>query len=181
MKPGEDSMQVRNSIANAHEALTDFFAQFDETLDKSPEQTFRLSQPGRFRDLVSDNILDVETIARTYADNQDDAGFRLELEAQLEHCMSYREELDQFLNMSLPDQVYWVEGHKSGFSRTRQTELASAPLNVSELLHDLLFDSGKPIILTSATLAVHGSSPTTPGASDSTAAKGSSSTRRSTI
>ena len=157
MKPGEDSIQVRNSIANAHEALTDFFAQFDDTLDKSPEQTFRVHQPGRFTDLVSDHVLDVETIARTYADNQDDAGFRLQLEAQLEHCADFREELNAFLNMSLPDQVYWIEGHKSGFSRTRQTELASAPLNVADLLRDLLFDSGKPVILTSATLAVKGS------------------------
>ena len=157
MKPGEDSIQVRNSIANAHEALTDFFAQFDDTLDKAPEQTFRVHQPGRFSDLISDHVLDVETIARTYADNQDDAGFRLELENQLEHCADFREELNAFLNMSLPDQVYWIEGHKSGYARARQTELASAPLNVSELLRDLLFDSGKPVILTSATLAVKGS------------------------
>ena len=157
MKPGEDSMQVRNTIANAHEALTDFFSQFDEPLDKAPEQTLRIMHPGRFRDLISDSILDVETITRDYAGDQDDTGFKLELESQLDHCMSFREELNLFLNMAVPEHVYWIEGHKSGYSRTRQTELASAPLNVADLLRDILFDSGKPVILTSATLAVRGS------------------------
>lgn len=49
------------------------------------------------------------------------------------------------------NQVYWAEPGRSGCS------LRSAPVEVAGVLHERLLSSGRPVILTSATLTVNGS------------------------
>ncbi len=158
MKPGSDSMSIRGEVSEVHEAMTGFFAQFDEPLDKSPDQIIRVTKPGKFEDSLSGKLDMLGRHLNEFIKAQEEAGLKIELEAQLERCNCTCTEIDQFIHMSLPDQVYWVEGRQSRFSRySRQTELISAPLNIAQLLGNILFSSGKPVILTSATLAVRDS------------------------
>lgn len=159
MRSGEDSMALRGQVADLHEELTDFFAQFEEAIDRSPEQMFRVMKPGGYRNGLSEKLRFMAQVIRDYAETQTDASFKAELNARVEHCQEFDEEIDAFVRQSLPEHVYWVEGRKSpgGWNAPRRIELASAPLNIAELLNKLLFSIGKPVILTSATLAVKGS------------------------
>jgi ATP-dependent DNA helicase DinG len=61
-----------------------------------------------------------------------------------------REHLRFLLESENPNTVFWIE------RRARNTYLQATPIDVSELLSDLLFESYPSVILTSATLTVQG-------------------------
>lgn len=50
-----------------------------------------------------------------------------------------------------PEYVFWAEG---GGRRTKEGVLRAAPIHVGRMLNEGLFQSGRPVVLTSATLAV---------------------------
>jgi ATP-dependent DNA helicase DinG len=61
-----------------------------------------------------------------------------------------REHLRFLLESENPNTVFWIE------RRARNTYLQATPIDVSDLLSDLLFESYPSVILTSATLTVQG-------------------------
>jgi ATP-dependent DNA helicase DinG len=82
-----------------------------------------------------------------------------------------RGELEFLLESNASNMVYWMErrvagggaersssaGRTSGFrSQSRTTFLQATPIDVSELLHELVFDQIPTVVLTSATLTVQG-------------------------
>jgi ATP-dependent DNA helicase DinG len=81
-----------------------------------------------------------------------------------------RSELEFLLESNANNMVYWMErrmsggadkststGLRSGFrSQARTTFLQATPIDVSELLHELVFDQIPTVVLTSATLTVQG-------------------------
>ena len=64
-----------------------------------------------------------------------------------------RERLALFLEQRAPDAVYWVECA----ARRRSAALHVAPIEVAHVLRPCLFEDGRRVILTSATLAAAGS------------------------
>jgi ATP-dependent DNA helicase DinG len=82
-----------------------------------------------------------------------------------------RTELEFLLESNASNMVYWMErrisgggseksssaGRSGGFrSQSRTTFLQATPIDVSELLHELVFDQIPTVVLTSATLTVQG-------------------------
>jgi ATP-dependent DNA helicase DinG len=83
-----------------------------------------------------------------------------------------RTELEFLLESNASNMVYWMERHifggateksssvgaRSGIRpQSRTTYLQATPIDVSELLHELVFDQIPTVVLTSATLTVQGS------------------------
>lgn len=157
MKPGEDSMSMRGRISALHNAMSIFFSQYDMDLDAAKEDCLRVTDAGKYQDHFSTLLEDLELTLKDYADSQTDASFKTELNSQLERCTAFREEIKMFVRMTLERQVYWIEGHENTFSKNRNIELTSAPLDVADLLRRILFQREFPVILTSATLAVRNS------------------------
>lgn len=163
MKPGAQSMGARGKIAALHDALNIFFSQFEMDLARAKEDTLRILQAGRYDDRLSPLLDELARILKEYAETQDSAEFKTELTARLERCETFRDEISSFVKMSLNKQVYWMENHvqnaatRSAGQPGSSIELLSAPLNVAELLEEILFKRDFPVILTSATLAVRGS------------------------
>jgi ATP-dependent DNA helicase DinG len=76
-----------------------------------------------------------------------------------------RSELEFLLESNASNMVYWLErrargatdkGSAAGRDGSRSTFLQATPIDVSELLHELLFETIPTVILTSATLTVQG-------------------------
>jgi ATP-dependent DNA helicase DinG len=83
-----------------------------------------------------------------------------------------RTELEYLLESNASNMVYWMErrasfggaadkggggGRSAGFrSQARNTFLQATPIDVSELLHEMVFDQIPTVVLTSATLTVQG-------------------------
>ncbi len=154
VRPGGDTMTLRAKISALHDAMQIFFSQFDFDLDKSREECLRLPANHRYEDHFTQQLGILQEQLKAYADEQDSPEFKTELNALLDKCAAFRDEIATFIRMELADQVYWVEGHNSTGAFGRNIELTSAPLNVAELLREILFTGKIPVILTSATLAV---------------------------
>ena len=160
VRPGENSMVLRTTVDRLHDLSTVFFDQFASVLENTPDKTLRVRHPGRFEDTLSEPLEDLERRLKDYAASQEEAGekdFAGEILAQAERAASFRACIGDFILMGQPDTVYWAEEKKSSYTGNIIVELYSAPLNVAELLHKLLFSRSIPLVVTSATLAVNGS------------------------
>ena len=160
-RPGTASMALRGMIGRVHESAESFFAQFEESLSKQADECLRIQRPGLYQDPLSPHFSELESMLKEYLgdDEEENNDRKTELSAQLERCTACRNEIEQFIAMSLPEQVYWAEsrgGSPRQGTSMGNVELSSAPLNVAEILNRILFSKEIPVILTSATLAVRG-------------------------
>lgn len=95
---------------------------------------------------------DLETALEEAARATDDLFGRGALEGLRQRAAELRGRLDLFTTQPRQDAVYWIEtrgGH--------DVDLAVAPIEVAPLLRQALFESGRTIVLTSATLSIGGS------------------------
>jgi ATP-dependent DNA helicase DinG len=76
---------------------------------------------------------------------------QVELVSAADRCLALAVTLENWLEQSSEDSVYWVE--RSGRRKDR-IKLACSPINVGPVLRKELFDPVDTVILTSATLAV---------------------------
>ena len=148
MRKGSNSLELRSQVANLKGLGKEFFAQFQDFLQQSEDSIRAVARPGMFRNTLQMPLAEFRAQLGDYALEQADADFRSELESLLAQCDQYIDSLDAFINMTLPDAVYWVE------EDSRQLILQAAPLNVAEILAQELFGRNFPVICTSATLTV---------------------------
>ncbi len=157
MRSGADTLALRQIIVALRNEVNQFFAPFRTYLDKNPDRhggyeagARRIRECGRFSDTLSEPLKVLYRKLSEFCDAQDDESYRTELQAQLDRCRAYIDDVQSFIGMELADSVYFAENDRGG------VELNAAPLNVADLLRDLLFTKGFPVILSSATLTVRG-------------------------
>jgi ATP-dependent DNA helicase DinG len=111
----------------------------------------RLREPGTLDDRLRAPLLELESALE---DKARDAGpaeapSYLALGAR---ARDLRERLTAFLEQRIPDSVYWVECER----HRRGAALHAAPIEVAHVLRRQLFEDGRTVVLTSATLAAAG-------------------------
>ena len=148
MRKGSGALELRSQVAQLKSLGKEFFAQFREYLMDGNENIRAITRPGLFHDYLGSELMDFRSALGDYALEQPDADFRSELESLTQQCDNYIDSLHAFLNMTLPDSVYWVE------EDSRQLILQASPLNVNDILSQELFGQAFPVICTSATLTV---------------------------
>ncbi|HCR18236.1 MAG TPA: hypothetical protein DIU35_12205, partial [Candidatus Latescibacteria bacterium] len=84
--------------------------------------------------------------------NQDE--LRNELEGRTDECRAILDDLEFLTGAEDGSTVYWME--LPGRDSSVDTRLLSVPLNVSELLHETLYEGMDTICFTSATLGIRG-------------------------
>lgn len=89
---------------------------------------------------------------RDLAEELEDRDLKAELQSACRRGADLRHSLDSYLCQGLEDNVYWVERE----GRRRQMVLYSAPIEVGPALEQNLFGTCESVVMTSATLAVHG-------------------------
>ncbi len=154
VRKGAEAMEMRAVIAELQSTSTNFFNSLSYYLEDKREKQVRVQTPHIVPDTLSQSFYRLKSKLIEYMDlHDDDEELRSEIEAQVKKCDFYSSGIYEFLNMELKSHVYWIESQSSG--QYENTILNSAPLNVNELLRKLLFQTDKPIILTSATLTVN--------------------------
>ena len=148
MRKGSNALELRSKVADLKGIGKEFFAQFEDFLLQGDDNIRTVVRPGLFRNTLQQPLMDFRSELGDYALEQPDADFKSELDSLVEQCDNYIDTLDTFINMTLPDAVYWVE------EDARQLILQAAPLNVAEILAKELFNRNFPVICTSATLTV---------------------------
>ena len=148
MRKGANALELRSQVSNLKGLGREFFSQFQDYLAEGEDSIRAVGRPGIFRNFLQLPLADFRAELGDYAMEQPDADFRSELESMLQQCDAYIDSIDAFINMTIPESVYWVE------EDSRQLVLQSSPLNVAEILQQELFGRDFPVICTSATLTV---------------------------
>ena len=148
MRQGEASMELRAMVADTRGEAYGFFANYEEYINRREETAVIIREPQNFPDNLSRKLQQLYFELSKYADDIEEAGLKTEFEAQLSNCMEYVSGIDQFTNQTIPDAVYYAESERGG------VRLHASPLNVAEILSEVLFNQDFPVILCSATLTV---------------------------
>ncbi len=152
LKSGKEALALRETVAELEQLSYTFFSMAEQLLEEKQDDILRTMRPQVIPDLLSDKLGVLKRQLDQYIKLQEDEDFKTELQNLLNQCDSYMESFFQFLNMTVPDHVYWIE--RSGGDDREYITLQAAPLNVSVLLYQTLFSKEFPVILTSATLSV---------------------------
>ena len=136
------------------EDLEDFFQGIDKNLDfKRGGRECRIREAGLAADTLGPGLDLVRSLLGDAVETVDDEMTKAELADIGRRLGDTRASLTTFLDQSAGNHVYWVE-------RTGKTEqnlsLNAAPIDLSELLSEMLFRPGASVIMTSATLSVGG-------------------------
>ena len=148
MRKGVNALELRSETVVLKSLGKEFFGQFQNYLLECEEPIRPVTRPGLFTNHLQSPLMDFRSMLGDFALEQADADYRSELESIVNQCDMYIDNIHAFINMSIPDSVYWVE------EDDRQLILYSAPLNVADILAEELFKRDFPVITTSATLTV---------------------------
>ncbi|MDP6635142.1 MAG: helicase C-terminal domain-containing protein [Phycisphaerae bacterium] len=139
-----------NRVASAAES---FFEDLSSYSGPAVARNGRISQEGVIPNILSPALMKLASaLAELRAKSQtDDHG--LELLTCEQRAGEMAAKLDALISQTDPDHAYWVTSRKARKGRPTNVTLASAPIDVSPLMRDLLFDKAASVVLTSATLA----------------------------
>lgn len=115
------------------------------------ESALEIQDPSRFPNRLSAKLEQLYRSLAQFLEGQEDASFRTEVEAQLTRCREFIVGIDQFTRKLVPVRSTMPKASAGSVS------LHATPLNVPELLSELLFHQDFPVILCSATLTVRNS------------------------
>ena len=148
LKGGEEALELRRQITEIRNKVKLFFGMVAEKFNDPYETILRIREPDPVPDNISPLLSKFRQDLAAYIDLQEDKNYKTELSGRLLWCDECLNTLSAFLQMSIPDYVYWIERTKD------DVLLQAAPLNVGQLLKDYLFSGTMPVILSSATLTV---------------------------
>ena len=150
MQKNTVSPEVRGYVAAARDESCAFFAAFEELLDRRDETAVEITHPENFIDNLTPKLMRLAGALQALADDEDeeDDSFKTELESMISRCRETVDGLDAFMHRTMPEAVYYAEDDQGGVC------LNATPLNIAEILSDLLFNQDFTVILCSATLTV---------------------------
>ena len=138
-------------VQETQEAMDLFFDKMERSVDFRKSKEIRLREPG-----FIEHMLDVP-MARLYRyladvsrEIEDDI-FRSEVQEAGRRVESMRVTLEEFLNQSRADHVYWIEKRDV---KDAALALTAAPVDLAEQMRQLIFRPDNTAIMTSATLSV---------------------------
>lgn len=145
---------ARVAAIRAGRMTRSFFAQVAKWLEPQADP-LRYTVAGHIPTYLDEPFRALEAeLARLVGDKEDRDERRQEIAGLAEQVRAQRIGMFQFLNMTEPGYVYWFE--REGRDRQEIT-FNAVPVRVAPLLRDVLFGQGFPVVLTSATLAIRGS------------------------
>jgi ATP-dependent DNA helicase DinG len=132
------------------EAADKFFAKVEAACNFRDGREYRVRRPELTEDALGLPLLTLRQGLLALTQKTEDESNQAELRDLASRLAAFREDVKSFLSQAREDYVYWVEKSARGGS----VQLQAAPVDLAEVLRDLLFKPAHTAILTSATLAV---------------------------
>jgi ATP-dependent DNA helicase DinG len=132
------------------EASDRFFGKVEAACNFRDGNEYRVRQPELAEDVLALPLMNLRASLLALAQDSEDESGQAELRDMASRLASYRDEVKNFLSQENEDYVYWVE--RSG--RGSSLQLQAAPIDLAEVLRELIFRPNHTTVLTSATLSV---------------------------
>jgi len=142
---------LRAAVTESRDEAYGFFTPYENLLRERNENALEIPDPSRFPDRLSDKLMRLHRKLSDFLGEQEEPSYRTEIEAQLTRCREFVDGIEQFTHREVPDAVYYAEAERGGVA------LHATPLNIAEILSELLFNQDFPVMLCSATLTVRNS------------------------
>ncbi len=147
------SAETRARGTNTHGHAKRFFTRLLTWLEAQDENPLIYAHPGHIPNLLAEPLgLLVEGIREDTDDTDEEGDAARELNAAADRLQAFRDGIQEFLDMTIPDTVYWFER----FGRDQQqVSMNAVPVEICDILKETFFNRGYPIVMTSATMAVN--------------------------
>ena len=144
--------EARELVTDARRRATLFFSSLLNWMEPQNKNPLRYFVPNHIENYLAAPFAKLEKSLSAFADDEEDAAVKTELECLKDAIEEQHMALDVFFTMARQDFVYWMEI----FGREKNDiSFNSIPVDVSPLLAEQVFMK-PPVIVTSATLAVNG-------------------------
>ncbi len=152
MRPGGEMMMLRALAQSARDEVYGFFAPYHEKMENAPN-SLRLNEntPDPFPSALTDALILLEQKLDEVIENEENDSYKTEFISCRDRCREYINSISVFTQRSQRDAVYFLEKENDSVI------CCVSPLNVAELLQELLFENSLPVMLCSATLTVNDS------------------------
>ncbi|MCE5326802.1 MAG: helicase [Planctomycetaceae bacterium] len=142
-----------NAVIAADAAAGAFFEALADYRGEAVASSGRISQAGFITNPLTPALKELaEALKRVTGSRKDETAF--EIGGARDKAIELADEVADIVDQTEPDHAYWVTLREArGRTRRRAVTLASAPIDVSPIVRDLVFHEVKSAILTSATLA----------------------------
>ena len=142
---------ARGVVADTRRVCDMFFSRIIEWMEPQKQNPLRYMVPGHIQNYLKVPIANVRNAIASALNRTKDDSVRSELEGIDASLEEQCDTLDTFFNMSLVGYVYWLEREGKGDT---EVSMNVAPIDIAPALSQILFMK-KPVIVTSATLAVN--------------------------
>lgn len=146
---GEDG--ARNAVIAAQGGCTAFFRDLAEWQRTRGRSNGRLITHPTVTNSLSPQLEQVARLLEPLKNGLPREEDRYELNAYIERAAEISAGVAALLDQQYEEHVYWIEQEAATAART---SLCAAPLDVSTILRDLLFEPTRAVVMTSATLGV---------------------------
>ena len=145
--------RAQEAVRGARQSADDYFDGLERLAGATGNATGRLLKPPPINENVSAALGKVHQELTALRSEEKDEGNRQELAGLGERCRVLGEGISAWHAQTYPEWVYWVE-RDARFPR--RLKLGVRPVEVGELLKELMFDQVRSAVLTSATLTSGG-------------------------
>ena len=142
---------ARGVVADTRRICDMFFSRIIEWMEPQNQNPLRYTVPGHIQNYLKTPLANVRNAIATTISSTDDASVKSELEGIDASLEEQSDTLDTFFNMSQAGYVYWLEREGKGET---EVSMNAVPIDIAPALSQILFMK-KPVIVTSATLAVN--------------------------
>lgn len=144
-----DAMQ---QVLHTRHRAGQFFDDIDEWLFSNPGSNGRVTQPEIVNNLASPALAKLANLVKFEGDKFKDDSTRQDFTSLSDRLFLLADTIDQWLNQSQEDSVYWVESTQQR-GPYRRVKLTATPIEVAPVLRSEMFNQIDSVILTSATLS----------------------------
>jgi ATP-dependent DNA helicase DinG len=146
-------VEGQQAVADALHRADEFFHDVVLYVQKRNIRNGRIHEKNIVPNRLSPLLLKAAKLVRKLAQTQTEDSDKQDLMSSHDRLNVLASELDEWLEQSMPDSVYWVESSTTRYGR-QKVMLSAAPIDVGPTLRAELFQKVRSVILTSATLAV---------------------------
>ena len=148
---------AQKEVWECRDRAAGFFESVADWLDKQPRGNGRVRGPDIVANPLGQRLRKLVATLRHEARQIDVVEQRQDFTAAAGRLEGIAQGIDDWLGQKAGESVYWVE---RGFSRNRlRITMAAAPIDVGPILREHLFAQVPTVVMTSATLATGGKSP----------------------